>query len=126
MERRFKSEREKIEYYKKLKVKENNVAQKNMDAITEAYHEIEFGVVPEVADNRSLAEKIADERGQQQEAHKNALTLMANDGEEANKLYNLIGSSRNQEFKKPNNQNICLVFTERILYCWGISNTYDV
>ncbi len=100
MERQFKSERDKIEYYKKLKVKENNVAQSNMDKITEAYHEIEFGVVPEVTDNRSLAEKIADERGQQQQAQKNALTLMSNDGEEAIKLQNLIGTARYPDFNR--------------------------
>lgn len=100
MERRFKSEKEKIEYYKKLKVKENNIAQKNMDDITEAYHEIEFGVVPEVSDNRSLAEKIADERGQQLQAQKNTLMLMDNDGEEAIKLQNLIGTARYSEFNR--------------------------
>lgn len=100
MERRFKSEREKIEYYKKLKVQENNIAQKNMDKITEAYHEIEFGVIPEVSDNRSLAEKIADERGQQRQAQKNTLMLMANDGGEADKLQNLIGAARYSEFNR--------------------------
>lgn len=100
MERQFKSERDKIEYYKKLRVKENNIAQKNMDNITEAYHEIEFGIVPEVIDNRSLSEKIADERGQQLQAQKNALTLMSNDGEEAIKLQNLIGTARYQDFNR--------------------------
>ncbi len=100
MERRFKSEKEKIEYYKKLKVKENNIAQKNMDTITEAYHEVEFGVVPEIADNRSLAEKIADERGQQKMVQKNTLMLMSNDGGEAIRLQNLLGTRRYADFNR--------------------------
>lgn len=98
--KKFKSEKEKIEYYKKLKIQENNIAQKNMDMITEAYHEIEFGVIPEIIDNRSLAEKISDERAQQQQVQRNTLMLMSNDGEEAIRLQNLIGTATYQSFNR--------------------------
>ena len=96
----FKSEKERQNYYRKLHFRNNDIAQKNEDRIVEAYHEIEFGVVPEIADNRSLAEKLADSRKTQDQAEKNALTLMSNDGTESIKLINLIGTARYDVFNK--------------------------
>jgi hypothetical protein len=97
---KFRSEKERIDYYKKLHLKNNAIAQQTTDKLTEAYHEVEFGVVPQIEDNRSLAEKLADARSNQDQAQKNTLMLMANDGAEANRLLNLIGTARYSDFNR--------------------------
>ena len=96
----FKSERDKINYYKRKELRDLNTKQENVNKIAEAYHEVEFGVVPEVADNRSIAEREQDTREQTNQAQRNVLMLMNNDGTEANTLIQLIGSANYVKFNR--------------------------
>lgn len=96
----FKYEKDRQKYYQNLRQKNNAVAQKNNDLITEAYQEVEFGVVSEIQDTRSLAEQLADERKNQEKAQYNALQLMKNDATESTQLLTMIGTARYKDFNK--------------------------
>jgi hypothetical protein len=96
----FQNEKQRQDYYKKLHLKNLNIEEENSDKISSAYHDISFGEVPAVSDNRSIAEREKDDRFQQEQAQKNCLTLMANDGHETNVLLAKITSSGYVEFNK--------------------------
>jgi hypothetical protein len=87
----FKSEAQRQAYWKKQRRLELQMADSNDAKISKAYHDVDFGVIPAVKDNRSIKEIERDTSLQMNLAKKNALTLMADDGAEADKLLDLIG-----------------------------------
>ena len=87
----FKSEGQRQAYWKKQRRLELQVADSNDAKISKAYHDVDFGIIPAVKDNRSIKEIERDTTLQMNLAKKNALTLMADDGAEADKLLDLIG-----------------------------------
>lgn len=89
----FKNERERQAYWKKKRLQDLAIDDKNSSQLTKAYHNVSFDIVPPVKDNRTLKEIQDDALGQAMLAKQNAMILMANDGTEADKLLSLIGKN---------------------------------
>jgi hypothetical protein len=87
----FKSEAQRQAYWKKQRMLELQLDEANDSKISKAYHDVDFGTVPAIRDTRSIKEIEQDTNLQRTLAKKNALTLMNNDGYEADKLLDLIG-----------------------------------
>ena len=86
----FKTQREKDKYFREKYLNDLKLKEEISDKISSAYHDIDFGEIPAVQDNRSIAEREKDSLFQSKTAQKNAMQLMANDGTETNKLLELI------------------------------------
>jgi hypothetical protein len=87
----FKSEGQRQSYWKKQRMIELQLDEQNEQKLSKAYHDVDFGVIPAARDNRSIKEIEQDTTLQMINAKKNAMTLMKNDGAEADKLLDLIG-----------------------------------
>ncbi len=96
----FRNERQKQEYYKKLHLENLNIDKANSDKIASAYHDVDFGEIPAVSDNRSIAEREDDKNLQANLARKNVMQLMNDDGTEADSLLTKIGINHYTEFNK--------------------------
>jgi hypothetical protein len=87
----FKSEGQRQAYWKKQRMIELQLDEQNEQKLSKAYHDVDFGVIPAARDNRSIKEIEQDTTLQMINAKKNAMTLMNNDGAEADKLLDHIG-----------------------------------
>jgi hypothetical protein len=96
----FKSEAQRQAYWKKQRMLELQLDEANDSKISKAYHDVDFGVVPAIRDTRSIKEIEQDTNLQRTLAKKNALTLMNNDGYEADKLLDLIGKPNYATFNR--------------------------
>jgi hypothetical protein len=96
----FKSEGQRQSYWKKQRMIELQLDEQNEQKLSKAYHDVDFGVIPAARDNRSIKEIEQDTTLQMINAKKNAMTLMNNDGAEAERLLELIGKPNYISFNK--------------------------
>jgi hypothetical protein len=96
----FKSEGQRQAYWKKQRMIELQLDEQNEQKLSKAYHDVDFGVIPAARDNRSIKEIEQDTTLQMINAKKNAMTLMNNDGAEADKLLEVIGKPKYALFNR--------------------------
>lgn len=96
----FKSEAARQAYWKKQRLIELKLDDENDKKISKAYHDVDFGVIPMPKDTRSIKEIEEDTTLQMVNAKKNAMIMMNNDGQEADKLLEMIGKPNYAVFNR--------------------------
>ena len=96
----FRNEKERQLYWKKKHME--NLAMENeiSNKLAKAYHNVTFGDIEPIKDNRSLKEREEDDLTQMSIAKKNAMILLNNDGAEAEQLLNIIGKPNYKMFNR--------------------------